>query len=383
MQGADDTVKSEVDSSGLSASIFSSPQGEYMPRENGVLTPACVQLAATRALTREGLIRMRKLRVMSRRQANLPWSGAALLFIAIGVGTGKIHANPAQSTTSPNAKSGKAVPFNPCVIRLHAVRVSDDDGSRRASVECEQVQRWVDYANKVYKPATVQFTFDSDKGDFTDLRSTIINSMMRREKPEEAREEVARARAAALGFSGKMVVFFRYGAGPRPTGEGFSSRDSAYIIMPGFECTRNCEQQNIAALAHEVGHYLGLDHTFVDDLKSQTVAQAEARLRALGGNVSKFDGDGLSDTPPDPGIEELGCTDQVSVQLNGGEVAPAPRQHHVVPWQQTRRSSLTRTKQANASRVSGGPSRWKQKTTSQSSRPGEPKARDVCPRAEG
>ena len=95
-------------------------------------------------------------------------------------------------------------------------------------------------------------------------------------------------------------MLFRHGPGPNPTGGGFSWVDYDFVVMPGFDITTVCGKQNIGVFAHEVGHYLGLRHTFAREF--ETVAEADAWLKDHKGDVSCFDGDRLSDTPPDPFI---------------------------------------------------------------------------------
>src|SRR5262249_36544288 len=56
-------------------------------------------------------------------------------------------------------------------------------------------------------------------------------------------------------------------------------------------------------LAHEPGHFLGLDHTHGREFK--TVKDAEEHFLQNNRNPQVFDGDGLADTPPDPYIAEL------------------------------------------------------------------------------
>jgi hypothetical protein len=99
---------------------------------------------------------------------------------------------------------------------------------------------------------------------------------------------------------------------------GFSWVDYDFVVMPGFEVTTICGKQNIGVFAHEVGHYLGLSHTFAREF--ETVAQADEWLRDHNGQVSIFDGDSLSDTPPDPFIRAIQCDRKPSVVLQGKKV---------------------------------------------------------------
>ena len=86
------------------------------------------------------------------------------------------------------------------------------------------------------------------------------------------------------------------------------------------------ERQNIGLLAHEIGHYLGLDHTH--KMEFPTVAAAERHLASSGATPeNSFDGDGLTSTPLDPFIEEKACrtaVDPFRVVL-GERSYPLPR----------------------------------------------------------
>src|SRR5262249_23097311 len=62
-------------------------------------------------------------------------------------------------------------------------------------------------------------------------------------------------------------------------------------------------QQNIWIFAHEVGHYLGLYHTFPgwSDDATDTPERAAQYIATHGGTAAALDGDGLTDTPPEAG----------------------------------------------------------------------------------
>jgi hypothetical protein len=123
----------------------------------------------------------------------------------------------------------------------------------------------------------------------------------------------------AAEHPGKLILIFRHGPGAHPSGGGFSWVDYDFVVMPGFDVTTICERQNIGVFDHEVGHYLGLSHTFASEFK--TVAEAEAWLKDHKGDVSSFDGDGLADTPPDPFIQAIQCDRASSVILQGKRVS--------------------------------------------------------------
>jgi hypothetical protein len=189
-------------------------------------------------------------------------------------------------------------------IPVHAIRVSDDDGSRLTPISPVQVKAWVDYANGVFAPAGVRFRFDprADGPDWTELKHTAINSMAGG-ADANWRESARAANAEAAGRPGKLVVFLRHGPGKNPTGGGFSWIDYNFVVAPGYWNTFVPSGQNQGLLAHEFGHFLGLAHTFGPEFK--TVKEAEEFLLTKGRDPKVFDGDGFSDTPPDPFIVEL------------------------------------------------------------------------------
>jgi hypothetical protein len=85
--------------------------------------------------------------------------------------------------------------------------------------------------------------------------------------------------------------------------------------MPAFRATTICgESQNAYLFAHELGHYLGLKHTFRE---FKTRAAAAAALQRANRDPRIFEGDGIEDTSPDPYIEELQCGTARSIVLGG------------------------------------------------------------------
>jgi hypothetical protein len=128
-------------------------------------------------------------------------------------------------------------------------------------------------------------------------------------------------------YPGKLVVFFRFGEGSSPSGNGNAyppdigepippswagePRDVQFVTMPS---TQPLIDQNPSFFAHELGHYLGLYHTFPytwdgfilgEAPETLSPAEAEERLvrfiRENGGTLDALDGDLLGDTAPDPG----------------------------------------------------------------------------------
>jgi hypothetical protein len=201
-------------------------------------------------------------------------------------------------------------------IPIVALRISDDDGKRQVTINPAQIKRWVDHGNYIYASTGIRFLYKTSDG-IVERSSTLLNSP--KGTGDRTWLEFRRAgNRLAAEHPGKMTMIFRYGPDQHPSGGGFSWVDYDFVVMPGFDVTTICGRQNINVFPHEVGHYLGLMHTFAKDF--DTVAQADAWLDDHKGEVSSFDGDGLSDTPPDPFINAIQCDSASHVMLQGKRV---------------------------------------------------------------
>lgn len=256
-------------------------------------------------------------------QTNLPANASASTSAATM--PARISTNAPASSTPTMTPPAPNPAYPLLTARIQAIQVSDDDGGRTARITTQQVKQWIDKANQIFANASVRLVYDPGS-DFATLKSTLLNNMIGDTDANWTRE-VDFGNQVAARYSGKLVVFFRYGPGQKPTGEGFSWSDYNFVAMPGFNDTTVCGYQNIGILAHEVGHYFGLSHPFATMFNS--VKEAEAYLSAHGNDPQAFDGDGLSDTPPDPfmNMPEFQCNPSVqSVTLNG-QVFTLPRKN--------------------------------------------------------
>lgn len=209
------------------------------------------------------------------------------------------------------------------VVPVQVFRVSDDDGGRRASVSPEDFENWVRFANNVFAPAGVAFIFSGAPLDFADLRSTLVNNMTGIGDPNWVQAR-SYANSVARMYPGKMLVFVRFGPGRGPTGGGFSWTDYDFIVLGGYGVVWHCGHASMEHFAHEAGHYLGLSHTFARTFP--TVGAAESFFAANGPDPALFDGDGLGDTEPDPGIGAHECSPDQTVTL-AGTVFALPRRN--------------------------------------------------------
>ncbi|MCL5104184.1 MAG: M43 family zinc metalloprotease [Armatimonadetes bacterium] len=200
-------------------------------------------------------------------------------------------------------------------LHVHCIRVADDDGSRQAHTTPAQFQQWVDFANTTYAPAAIHFLYNPAT-DFTDLNSTLINNMTGTGDPNWNQEKAAGNQYAAA-YPNKIVFFTRWGPNADPAAVGgFSWTDYNFVALKGSADAWHCGHPHLEQVAHEVGHYMGLVHTFAFD-PFATKTDAENYFINHGSDPNMFDGDGLSDTSPDPGIAPMECSTDATVTLNG------------------------------------------------------------------
>jgi hypothetical protein len=239
-------------------------------------------------------------------------------------------------------------------IGVQAIQVSDDDGGRVTPITPAQVRLWVDKAIEIYAGASIRFLFDPAT-DFTTPKSTVLNNMggggdQKWKEKEQYGDEIA------ARYQTKITVFFRYGPDTSPTGGAFSGSSLNFVAAAGFNSTGVCGYQNIGLFAHELGHYLGLSHTFAREFKSRE--DAETFLKERGNNPNVFDGDRLSDTPPDPYINtfEMQCKPVPSVILNDIEFQ-VPRAN-IMSYYEVRTGlspqQIARARQILATRIENG-----------------------------
>src|SRR5262245_26037212 len=96
-----------------------------------------------------------------------------------------------------------------------------------------------------------------------------------------------------------------------------------FVMMPGWQDDHHCGHEHIGSFAHELGHHLGLSHTFPRPFAEAN--EAAAFLAHARGDVNVFDGDWLPDTLPDPSLRATECLDYQQVQLGSVRIPLARR----------------------------------------------------------
>ncbi len=187
-------------------------------------------------------------------------------------------------------------------IPIHAVQLSDANGSNLAPITRQQVRQWVNAANSVwFSEASIFFDFDESVGsaDFERWNATLLNTL----PPDEAGHFTYRTAAnvwALLFHHKKVVVFFRANGG---LGFSWGPTSNFFVSMPSYTDTGVFKPDdggwvpNDTLLSHELGHYFGLAHPFGD------VACIDARLANsngdAGGQNPDTAADDVGDTNPD------------------------------------------------------------------------------------
>lgn len=207
-------------------------------------------------------------------------------------------------------------------IRVVTVVTANDDGTNLANISTQTVQNRISLLNQILYPAHIKFLFDP-LTDFIQVNSTLLNlDFTLLEQPNLAggnwdhepavdKESHAKARDEfARNLLGRLVIIYRNrkkitkvtkAGGPlwkiANKNGGDSSSFGYYVNMSA--------SSDDASLAHEIGHYLQLPHTFVE---AKNMADAVSIIKSYvekghpkreGLLALDGDRDVILDTPPD------------------------------------------------------------------------------------
>jgi hypothetical protein len=198
-------------------------------------------------------------------------------------------------------------------VPVVAVLVSDDDGGRAATVSSGDVVRIVDFNNQILMKAGVELAFNP--ADVRGYRNTGTNNLR---VADSQSDDVNRW--MEQNFPNHLGIFFHQA--------GASGRNDMRFVFLDSSGGPTSD-----TLAHEVGHWLDLSHTFLDPTnyypggrgaRTNTTPEVLAASGGPGGEW-RLDGDGLSDTPPDPGTTYVKnnlptwlCSDPFEVNSGAG-----------------------------------------------------------------
>ncbi|PZM67560.1 hypothetical protein [Paenibacillus dendritiformis] len=190
--------------------------------------------------------------------------------------------------------------------------------------------------NRSFEGTGIRLVFDPST-DWEPMADTQLNTDLYADLYNAASPLRERGNQIASRYSGKIVCFLRWGNEPtgNPTGNGnafpppgaspkppsVNDFEQNYVALPNRIVPPYglLNQGNGSFVAHELGHYLGLYHTFpgwsdregpgsiFEHIPSGTPLSASVADQAVidyivanGGTVDALDGDLLDDTPPDP-----------------------------------------------------------------------------------
>jgi hypothetical protein len=210
-------------------------------------------------------------------------------------------------------------------LRVQAIRLTDDDGGRPADTTAAEFSQWVDFANVSFASAGIAFAYDP-AADFAEVRNTFLNNLA---DPNDTfpdwRAQGALGNEIAARYPGKVLVIMRHGPGPTSDYGGSGAPSHGFIILPGLGVSIHCGSTALLWFAHEMGHFLGLGHTMPNLPAFASIADAAAYFVQNGRTRSVFDGDGFSDTLPDPYMRFLECATTTAAVTLDGVVFELPR----------------------------------------------------------
>lgn len=228
----------------------------------------------------------------------------------------------------PQPKSGESwfypepydLPFGKyprVTLPLLFISTADDDGSNARNFSPYLIPGIVRYLNKAFESANITFVCDP-KRDFLSVKSTLLNRDFlpsgqdvgnRNNKPVSTENPHGPARdRLAWQYPDRFVIVMRRGSHWE-----WSETKNQWIDKPspgnygGGYILSGAMADDPGMFAHEIGHSLGLPHTFSSQPKSIAEISSELSKALTDGQsdsmaASIYDGDKefVKDTPPDP-----------------------------------------------------------------------------------
>ncbi len=232
-------------------------------------------------------------------------------------------------------------------LRIQIIATANDDGSESANITASSVTTKLATVTEILAPSNIEFLFD-EANDFLKVNSTLHNREFTILEPpnvgsdkwdhEPLTESDTHSRARtniAKQFPGKLCIIFR----KRKKFEEDSDGNWSVVNRGGGSSSANSHFVNMSTvsngvdLAHEIGHYLQLPHTFVGGIENVADAAAKIKEYIDDGNdeddgMTVLDGDRnvVLDTPSDckgsifesEGLEPCGEEGQISIPVNLG-----------------------------------------------------------------
>jgi Bacterial tandem repeat domain 1 len=211
-------------------------------------------------------------------------------------------------------------------IRVRFIPTANDDGTEAIEVKVDDVEKSIAHANATFGPAGIQFYVDVTTDieharhntllnhDFTVPSGIDLTDPATKDGPEFWGKNSAEKDRIGRQYLGQIVAFVNTGRRLRWRPElgrwvfeargGSSSSGTAEFILMTFLSGND-------SVAHEIGHYLHLQHPHTGE--PQTVAEAARQILDFVAShniqaergAEAFDADSfvVGDTPPDPGHE--------------------------------------------------------------------------------
>lgn len=242
--------------------------------------------------------------------------GISKLLFLTAVSLAGCSSESSEKVVSPDAEESIDFSTYPAIsLPTYAYTLSDTDGGRTALITATQIDSWVADTNTKLTKANINLTFDSSN-NFGAINNSTINNSDLASSNNLPSNVISTGDAYAANNPTYVTMFFRYGPNSTPVGSGYSGTGIDFIALPSFDYTTLCGSQNIEIMAHEVGHYLGLPHTFAHQYA--TYSDLGSYFTFTSSNPDDFDGDGILDTGPDPYVNNYAtrCANSGTLTIN-------------------------------------------------------------------